>query len=142
MSFPFSQASLDKLSTCDERLQKVMHRVAETWNCTILFGHRGQEDQNEAVAKKRSSLKWPNSKHNSFPSRAVDVAPYPVVWPDQQADPTSRAEGYMRYHYFAGFVVATAASMGIKLRWGGDWDSDLHPFEKGENDLVHFELVD
>jgi len=28
----------------------------------------------------------------------------------------------------------------LGLRWGGNWDRDDAPLEKGENDLTHFEF--
>lgn len=30
---------------------------------------------------------------------------------------------------------------GLGLRWGGNWDRDHDPLERGENDLAHFEKV-
>jgi hypothetical protein len=44
----------------------------------ILCGHREEKEQNEAFNKGNSKLKWPQSKHNSLPSLAVDIAPFPV----------------------------------------------------------------
>ena len=80
-----------------------------------------------------SKLKWPDSKHNSFPSCAVDVAPYRagrgVVW---DLD-TCRA--------FGGFVIGLATAMNMRIRWGGDWDMDGDLADQTFNDLVHFELV-
>ena len=69
------------------------------------------------------------SHHNSDPSRAVDVAPYPIDWNDTE-----------RFGRFAGFVLGMAAAMGIPLRWGGDWDRDNDTHDQKFNDLVHFEL--
>lgn len=100
------------------------------FDCRVLEGHRNQEKQDAAFEKGHSKLKWPNSKHNKLPCNAVDVAPYPVDWKDRE-----------RMTYFAGFVVATGRQMGVKLRWGGDWDKDTEVSDNGFDDLVHFELV-
>jgi hypothetical protein len=43
---------------------------------------------------------------------------------------------------FAGFVIGTAALMGISIRWGGDWDRDTYTKDNSFDDLVHFELID
>jgi len=125
----FGNTSIRRLSDCDYRLRRVMHEVIRDFDCTILCGHRNEEDQNEAYDKGQSKVRWPDGKHNSTPSRAVDVAPYPIDWED-----------HSRMYYFAGYVMATAKRLGIKLRWGGDWDGDTEVKDNGFNDLVHFEL--
>lgn len=125
----FSQTSKDRLATCDARLQKVFNEVIKHFDCTILEGHRGEEAQNEAYASGHSKLKYPKGKHNATPSKAVDVAPWPVDWSDTK-----------RFYYFAGFVMGIAKSMGIKLRFGGDWDRDTQLKDNKFNDLVHWEI--
>lgn len=62
---------------------------------------------------------------------AVDVVPYPVDWQDRD-----------RFHYFAGFVLGMATARGVKLRWGGDWDSDTEVDDNVFDDLPHFELAE
>ena len=60
---------------------------------------------------------------------AVDLAPYPVDWNDlKKFDAISKA------------MFAAAAELGIKIRWGADWDQDGKPRERGESDSPHFEL--
>lgn len=125
----FSQTSKDRLATCDARLQRVMNEVIKHFDCTIIIGHRGEQAQNEAFASGKSQKQWPNGNHNSMPSKAVDVAPFPVDWNDSK-----------RFYYFAGFVMATAKAMGIKLRFGGDWNRDTQLKDNKFNDLVHFEI--
>ena len=127
----FSRKSKAKLDTCDERLQKIFKKVVKGFDCTIIEGHRGKEKQNEAFKKGNSKLKFPNGKHNSLPSIAVDVIPYPIDWEDRE-----------RMSYFAGYVVGCARSMGITLRWGGDWDMDTQVKDHKFDALVHFEIRD
>jgi peptidoglycan L-alanyl-D-glutamate endopeptidase CwlK len=127
----FSQKSLNKLNTCDERLQRIFHQVINFFDCTILEGHRGQLAQDRAYKEGKSQLKWPEGKHNKIPSIAVDVIPYPIDWNDRE-----------RMSYFAGFVKGIATSMNINIRWGGDWDSDTQVNDNNFDDLVHFELQD
>lgn len=127
----FSEISQARLATCDERLQRVFNRVIEHFDCIILEGHRGQEFQDLCFRLGKSKVKFPDGKHNSIPSKAVDVLPFPVDWNDT-----------LRMAFFAGYVVATAAEMGIKLRWGGDWDKDTQLKDEKFVDFPHFEIVD
>ncbi len=125
----FSKASSDRLESCHPDLQKVFEKVVENFDCSIIQGHRSEEEQNEYFRTKRSKVQYPNSKHNSKPSMAADVSPYPIDWKDEK-----------RFYFFAGYVLGVAFSMGIKLRWGGDWDSDKDLNDQNFMDLVHFEV--
>ena len=127
----FGNASQARLATCDKRLQDVFNEVIKYFDCTIACGIRTKEDQDKAVAEGKSKTPYPQSKHNSNPSKAADVYPFPVDFNDTN-----------RMRYFAGFVMGIAASKGIKLRWGGDWNQDTQLKDNSFNDLPHFELVD
>ena len=126
----FSKKSLARLTTCDSRLQQVFQQVVQNFDCTIIEGHRNEERQNRMVDEGKSQVRWPDGKHNTEPSLAVDVCPYPVVRDDRE-----------RQTLFAGYVLATAKAMGIDLRWGGDWDRDTEVRDNSFDDLVHFEIV-
>lgn len=125
----FSPISQERLATCHVLLQNLFNAVIRTYDCSILEGHRGQEDQHKYWLIGRSKVDWPNSKHNSLPSRAVDVAPWPINWEDK-----------LRWYHFAGFVLAKAESMGINVRWGGDWNGNMKFRDQKFNDLPHWEL--
>lgn len=127
----FSKRSKNKLATCDVKLQKLMNEVIKYYDCTILEGHRDQATQDEYFHTGRSKLKYPHSKHNTYPSKAVDMAPYPIDWEDKD-----------RFYHFAGFIQGMATSMGIKIRAGADWDSDRNFKDQTFHDLPHFELID
>lgn len=127
--------SKQRLAECDDRLQRVFNGVSRIASYSVLVGHRNKADQDRAVAIGNSKTPWPTGKHNSLPSKAVDAAPNPVRWEETPAN-------LKRFYFFAGLVLATAASMGIKLRWGGDWDSDHDFSDQTFNDLVHFEVVE
>lgn len=137
----FSQIGMARLGTCDERLQRVFKKVVQTVDCSILCGHRGKAEQDAAVAAGNSQTPWPTSKHNSYPSKAVDVAPYPVKW-GSEGSAEQRRKDIARFYLFAGYVKAVADSMGINVRWGGDWDGDIDFNDQSFDDLPHFELVD
>ncbi len=126
----FSQSSQAKLDTCHNDLRKVFARVIKTFDCTVLEGHRGKVLQDKYFNEGKSKVKFPNGRHNAAPSMAVDVAPYPIDWTDRE-----------RFHLFAGFVLGTAISMGVKLRWGGDWDMDWEVNDNRFDDFPHFELI-
>ena len=127
----FSKRSKAALSTCHPDLKNVFSEVIKHFDCAILEGHRTEKDQNKKYRMGLSKLKYPHGKHNSVPSMAVDVAPYPIDWKDRE-----------RFHLFAGFVLGVASLMGIKLRWGGDWDRDTRVGDNTFDDLPHFELAD
>jgi peptidoglycan L-alanyl-D-glutamate endopeptidase CwlK len=127
----------------------VFNEVIKYFDCSILFGHRSPDEQFELYKKGRKEVngKWyisnrrevvtykdginNKSRHNNMPSDAIDAAPYPIDWKDTD-----------RVYYFAGLVMGIAASMGIKLRWGGDWDRDTEVNDQTFNDLYHFEVVE
>ena len=119
----FSQQSLERLSTCDQRLQDLFNEVIKYRDCTILCGHRGREDQEKALASGNSKAAYGQSKHNYVPSCAVDAMPYPINWEDLNG-----------LREFAGFVQGVAATMGLEVRWGGNF--------KGFFDGPHYELTD
>lgn len=133
----FGSTSKERLSTCDSRLQLLMNEVVKTIDCSVLCGYRGEEDQNKAVAEGRSKATYPSGRHNANPSRAVDIAPYDkdvkgyIPWDDRE-----------RLTLFAGFVMGTAERMGIKIRWGGDWDKDWKVQDNTFDDFPHFELLE
>jgi hypothetical protein len=127
----FSQASKSKLATADRRLQELFNLVIKEHDCTVLYGHRSNEEQDELYRKGLSKLKGGQSSHNSNPSRAVDVVAYPINWKD-----------YKRHYHFAGIVLGIASQLGIKIRWGGDWDMDDDLNDQTFNDLVHFEVIE
>lgn len=130
----FSKSSMRKLKQCDVRLQKIALKVVEKFDCTVVTGYRNRAEQNKAYKTGKSKLKYPNGKHNHFPSKAIDLAPYVkgkgISWDKDQC------------YYFAGYVVRVAEELGIKLRWGGDWDGDRDVNDQSFNDLVHFELAE
>ena len=125
----FGTKSRGRLSSCHPDLQKVFNQVIKEIDCSILCGQRGEKEQNKAFDEGRSKVRFPDGRHNANPSNAVDVAPYPIDWKDRE-----------RFNLFAGYVLGIADSMGIKLRWGGDWDQDWTVKDNKFDDLPHFEI--
>tara|TARA_Y100000004_G_scaffold30030_2_gene31216 strand:- start:15511 stop:15903 length:393 start_codon:yes stop_codon:yes gene_type:complete len=125
----FGKTSKEKLATCHEDLQKVFNEVIKHVDCSVIEGYRNEERQNRLFSEKKTKVRYPNGRHNSNPSRAVDVVPYPIDWNDRE-----------RFHLFAGFVLGIAKSMGIVLRWGGDWNMNFEVDDNNFDDFPHFEL--
>jgi peptidoglycan L-alanyl-D-glutamate endopeptidase CwlK len=123
----FSAKSLSKLDTCHPVLRRLFKSVIEETDFSVICGHRGEKEQNEAFSTGHSKLKWPKSKHNVSPSMAVDVVPYPIDWDD-----------ISRFKALADVVkkhwsdIPKAEKLGYELQWGGDWD--------GFKDYPHWEL--
>ena len=127
----FGKSSRERLATCDEKLQDVFNEVIKHVDCSVLEGHRDERKQDKYFEEGKTKVRYPMGRHNSKPSRAVDVVPYPVDWKDRE-----------RFHLFAGFVLGMARRMGISLRWGGDWNMNFEVDDNKFDDFPHFELVD
>ena len=126
----FGPISRESLGTCHPDLQRVFEEVIKTFDCKVIEGFRNKKDQNAAFNAGRSKILWPNGNHNKTPSTAADVVPYPIDWNDKE-----------RFYFFGGYVLGVAQSVGISLRWGGDWDSDTQLHDQSFFDLPHFELL-
>lgn len=126
----FSKKSLQRLATCDPRLQEICYEAIKTIDFTVICGHRSQQEQDKAVKEGKSRLKWPHSKHNSFPSKAVDIAPIKYR--------NSRAfidwEDLDFFRSLSGLMKDIAKEKGIAITWGGDWKTLV--------DMPHYELPD
>lgn len=121
--YKLSKKSKVHYDTLDPKLQLIVDKVLKIYDISIICGHRNMEDQNKAFDSKHSKLQWPNSKHNSLPSTAMDIVPYPIDW-----------ENIEEFYYMAGIVMAVAEHYFIKLKWGGRFKSFF--------DGPHFEIVE
>jgi peptidoglycan L-alanyl-D-glutamate endopeptidase CwlK len=131
----FGRRSKEKLDTLHPDLQKVLNEAIKHVDFSILEGHRDQATQDMYYEQGKSKLKYPNGKHNTIPSKAVDIAPYfknapHIRWDDARA-----------FTHLAGVIMGIGYSMGVKLRWGGNWDMDDEFGDQTFNDLPHLELL-
>ncbi len=118
----FSKRSRDRLNECHPDLIKVMELAITRYDFTVLCGHRGKEDQEDAFRRGCTKVHFPNSMHNKTPALAVDIAPYPVDWNDTS-----------RFTEMANVVKKCAEELGVtNISWGGDW--------KKFKDMPHFEV--
>ena len=119
----FGRRSNLNINTCHPKLQQLFREVVKHYDCSIIWGHRNEEQQDEMylAIPPITTKKWPDSKHNELPSRGIDVAPYPIEW-----------DNIDRFSHFAGYVQCTADRLGIEIEWGGWWTKP--------KDYVHFQL--
>jgi peptidoglycan L-alanyl-D-glutamate endopeptidase CwlK len=96
----------------------------------IVCGHRNERVQNSLYYQGYSKVMYPNSRHNSNPSRAVDLAPHPINWKDRD-----------QFIFMAGLFMAIAHMLGIGVKWGGDWNQNNKTSDESFQDLGHFELL-
>lgn len=124
----FGESSRGRLATIHPQLRDVLDEAIKKFDFAVISGHRGEVEQNEKFDEGTSTKRWLESKHNTEPSDGVDIAPFPIDWSDSR-----------RFCYLAGWVMATADRMGVRLRWGGDWDMDTEIKDHRFSDLGHFE---
>lgn len=123
----FGKQSEAMLKGVDPRLVKICRMAVEVLDFQVLDGVRTLEEQRINVLRGKS--KTMDSKH--LHGRAVDLAPYPIDWTDTEM-----------FCVLAGVMKSAAHAMGVRLRWGGDWDSDNSTRDERFRDYGHFELVD
>lgn len=123
--FKFGKKSLERLSECDIRLQALCKKMLERspFDLTITCGHRNKEEQEKAFKDGKSKAHFGQSKHNSFPSKAVDICPYPIKWDKED----------IRWHKMVALAYDTARLLNIKIRCGAFFSFEDYP---------HIELED
>jgi len=121
----FGRSSKERLKGVDAKLVNVANELIKLMDVTVIEGLRSQERQNELVAQGKSKTKF--GKHVA--GKALDLAPYPIDWEDRE-----------RFHYMGGLIRGIGHSLGVDVRWGGDWDSDGEIADNSFDDLVHVEI--
>tara|TARA_R110000824_G_scaffold21496_4_gene80052 strand:+ start:4667 stop:5011 length:345 start_codon:yes stop_codon:yes gene_type:complete len=113
-------------------MNMIVREAITMYDFSVLEGYRSPERQDMLFRDGKSKLPGGKSKHNVFPSIAVDLAPFPIDWNDLD-----------RFVFLAGVMHASAHAIGFgdQLRWGGDWDMDHQLTDERFRDLGHFELV-
>ena len=133
-----SNSSRNKLDTCHTLLQRLVTEVLKggvtaeggerkAFDVSVIAGFRGENDQNAAFAAGKSKLQWPKSKHNSRPSMACDLVPFPLDWQNIQSF-KNMGEAVTA----AWSSIPAAERVGFALQWGGSWKMRDYP---------HFQLV-
>ena len=155
MSYALGKNSMLKLSSVHPNLVKVVKRAIQltSQDFTVLEGVRSVATQRAYYGKGRtandlakvgvppelaqpdaSKVTWTlKSNHFMQPDgygHAVDICPYPIDW-----------DTLSKFDALAVAMFAAAKELGVRIRWGADWDQDGNPRERGESDSPHFELV-
>ena len=101
---------------------------------SLISGHRDEREQSLYYygTPQRSKVRWPDSKHNTYPSLAVDMQPYPY--------PTNENDLRAALGYMAGLCYMIAKRNGFSIRWGGDWNRNGDVTDNGFDDLYHLEI--
>jgi len=140
MTYALGPQSRQRLIGVHPKLVRVVEMAIalSTQDFMVLEGVRTKARQLELYAQGRtkpgSIVTWTKvSNHFKQPDghgHAVDLVPWPVDWnTPSKFDAISKA------------MFIAAASLGIPIRWGADWDRDGKPRERGETDSPHFELA-
>ena len=124
MAYKWGKKSKERLATCDKRLQDLANMMLERseFDLSVTCGYRTEEEQNWAFVNGKSKARFGESKHNVFPSSAVDIVPYPVNW-----DSSDR-----RWVEMALNAMWCAGKLGFEITWGGSF--------KSISDKPHIEL--
>lgn len=133
--FIFGARSVARLEECHVELRRVAVRALgmSPIDFTIVCGHRGQAEQEEAYRKGFSKTPWPKSRHNLTPSDAFDFAPFirgRIPWTDLGA-----------FYQIAGVIRAAAKIERVAIRYGGDWDGDGETTDNRFQDIGHVERL-
>jgi len=140
MAYKLSARSLSRLNGVHPDLVRIVKRAIEITrqDFSVLEGVRTPERQAELYAQGRSKpgqiVTWTMTSNHFKQAdgygHAVDLVPYPLDWSDLRA-----------FDAIAMAMFDAADELGLKIRWGADWDQDGNIREKGESDSPHFELV-
>lgn len=130
MGGKFNATSIRRLATCEAQLQLIAQEAIKIVPFQISWGHRTLDEQAQAIASGNSRAKPGESKHNYYPSLAFDFIPDPLNSWDRIHD----------FTFVAGHILAVGFRLGIRLRYGGDFDGDGNL--KGGWDWGHIELIE
>ena len=119
MAFVFGKKSLERLDQCDVRLQALCKKMLERsdFDMTVTCGHRGKEEQEKAFKEGKSKAHFGQSKHNSLPSKAVDICPYPINWDTND----------IRWHKMVALAYDTASLLGFRIKCGAFFSFKDYP---------------
>lgn len=143
--YEFGEKSQSKLDTCHEDIQVIMNEVIKVYDVSVIEGHRSQETQMKYFQEGKSTLDGVSkkSKHQSYPSKAIDLMPYKKgtnAFSGNELDTR-------RFYFMMGIVKATAerllaeGKISHKVRFGIDWDGDDVFRDQNFHDAPHFEII-
>lgn len=138
--FRFSKRSLENLKGVHPYLVSIVVytlKCTTTIDFTVIEGLRTRERQQELF--KKGTTKTLNSKHCNQATgfgHAVDLLPYlPGV---SSEDIWRKKEAFKEV---SDAMFKAAKDLGIKIRWGGDWNQNGRSDDETFYDGPHFELI-
>ena len=130
--------NVNRLVGVDKRLVSVVEAAALNipFDVLVVEGVRTKERQAALYAQGRTKpgriVTWTlKSKH--IDGLAVDLAPYidrKIAWEDE-----------LLFAVIGQEMIDAAKKLGVRIRWGWDWNMNGVLKERGETDGPHFELV-
>lgn len=126
-------SSLKELDTCHPKIGRLMREVdrrvskrrVQKFDIKAVCGHRGEVAQEQAFRDGNSDKHWPDSRHNTLPSTALDLTPFPELWSDPEL-----------LMLVIGYVLAVADELDIELEVGALW----HKRDRPHIQLTEYEL--
>jgi len=124
----FGKKSRIERDSCEEELIIVLDYAIQHVDFSVICGHRDMEEQNKAFNEGNSQLRYPNSNHNKWPARAVDIIPYPSGW-----------DNLDKFNELSTYMYEGAIKYGVLIRWGGHWKNYTGQGDD-DRDWAHWEL--
>ena len=125
----FGSKSQERLIKVHPDLRRVLNSAIKEVDFTVVWGYRNEETQDQMYADGATKLPWPMSNHNTKPSRAVDIVPYPALY-----DAT-----YEEFYELAAYMFEAAMDLEIRIMWGGHWKNYTGQGDM-DRDWAHWEL--
>ena len=146
--YKFSKTSLERLSTCDDYIQKVLKIALERSEIDfgIAQGERTIEQQFDLYNQKLSRVNPKDYDIKILPLKAKHIVTkdYPKSGAvDVYAFVAGKANWEEKYlSYIAGIIRSIDMELENRMRWGGNFDQDGEIGEKGTFlDMPHHELI-
>lgn len=139
--YKFGAKSNGKLATGCQEIRLLANRALHLspYDITIIWVWRGEEVQDGLFKTGASTKQFPDSKHNTLDAEgnpyaeALDFGPWvggKIPWDDTHI-----------FAVIAGCFYAAAKEQGIKIRWGGDWNSNGSTKDQKLMDYGHIEVI-
>ena len=143
--YKFSQRSLNNLNMAEVDLKIILSELIKVYDFSIIESHRSLETQKKYYREGKSTLDGVNrkSKHQSYPSKAVDIMPYKKGTNAFSGNELDNRRFYMMMGMLKVIAIRLKEEGKIShdVRFGLDWDSDETFRDQTFHDLPHVELI-
>jgi len=136
MNFNLSHSSYRRLNGVDQKiiniLELAIRRTPIDFGVAHLGGRRTDEEQNDLFVSGYSQKDGYIKKSKHQYGEAVDL----IVFVGANV-----VNNENMLSVVAGVIFSCASELGIKIRWGLDWDSDGDIRDTKFRDIYHYELI-